>query len=67
MRKVMCAILPLALICSGCLVPIAERAVYHKAVTVTKDADGNIKSIVVLEEITQSFRETVKAPLYLDE
>lgn len=62
MRKIICAILPLALICLGC-----APTIYHKAVTVTKDPDGNITSIVVLEEITQSFREVVKAPRYLNE
>ena len=40
---------------------------YRKTVTVTKDPDGKVKQVQVVEEIIQQYKEPVKQPKYLDE
>ena len=52
------ALLPL----SGCV-----PTVYHKSVTVTKDAQGTIEGIVIVEQVTQSADEPLRDFNYLDE
>jgi hypothetical protein len=61
MRRIGLLILPLIL-AAGC-----APTTYRKTVTVTKDGQGEIQEIVVVEEIVQAYREPVQEPKYLDE
>jgi hypothetical protein len=63
MRRILFALLAATLF-AGC----ATATIYHKAVTVKKDANGNVTEMTILEEITQPDRkERVNAPRYLNQ